>query len=203
MEEVFLLWKVKVCPENVFFWKKKFPPMLVKNERIWHPKIQNFLPVFAWQPTSMSRIGSVIWRQKNIILNFFCYREVDLSCDVILLSEMPKCRSLNLDFPTLCRCVEMRSNRTNSSKWDPRSLEAVAAGNSTGMVMTGNGYTSSDDDERARLKPGGGGGVEGTAKGSNPLRQYSSGSPNESDNTYAEATLLTGSNMKYDGKENE
>lgn len=63
-----------------------------------------------------------------------------------------------------------------------------------GGIHATTGYSSSDDDERARLKPQlkTAPGITKPGLGS---RQYSGAtSPNESDNTYAEAVLLTGSN---------
>ena len=90
----------------------------------------------------------------------------------------------------------MRSMRSNHPpKWDPHSLEASAA-NAKHHPNSHLQYSSSDEDElendeRIRLNH----------KRHNHI--YSSGSPNESDNTYAEANLLTGVNMQNryeDGK---
>ena len=99
----------------------------------------------------------------------------------------------------------MRSGRTAGNKWDPGQLVGGVGGHQG--VTTG--YSSSEDDEMTRLKPTGNSGTNtsgGSSSGhgggghrpSRPARtnyrQHSNSegatSPNESDNTYAEASLL-------------
>lgn len=100
-----------------------------------------------------------------------------------------RCKKRNVNiFP-----LYVFSFQANSTMRAVRGINAgTARGGGGGHA---NGYSSSEDDERARLKPQLKSGAPTKPVGS---RQHYSGggatSPNESDNTYAEAVLLTGSN---------
>ena len=91
-----------------------------------------------------------------------------------------------------------------ASKWDPHSLETTAKQHKQQHHLHHRqplDYSSSDgediEDERARLRNPR---SKHQAMAAQSTQQYSSGG---SDNTYAEANLLTGSNAvagRYDGK---
>ena len=87
----------------------------------------------------------------------------------------------------------------NSAKW-----EAANGGQPVVTLLGQTGYSSSEDDEMTRLKPSGGtstgsssghgcpprGGRSGASKYLHNSNSEGATSPNESDNTYAEASLL-------------
>ncbi len=78
----------------------------------------------------------------------------------------------------------MRSGRANASKWDPPSGP---------QQPQPHGFTSSDEEERARLRPQ----PQPPVAHNHKTSRYSNGgsaSPIGSENAYAEANLLTGSN---------